>query len=107
MQHYVFGVWNDGVTGEFIAVRGDLNLHLRLQTIARNDQFKVASGVSGAGKAIQIELRIRYRRAIVLSLLYAARDFACFLSYGQLNGVALKRVLLLRVNRFKLIGLEP
>src|SRR6516164_10818203 len=107
MQHYVFGVWNDGVTGEFIAVRGNLNLHLRLQTIARNDQFKVASGVSSAGKAVQIKLRIWHGRTIAVSVLYAARDFACFFPYLQLNGVALKRVLLLLVNRFKLVGLEP
>ena len=57
----MFGVWDDSVTGEFIAVRGNLNLHLRPQTIARNKEFKVTSRVGSAGKAVQIKLGIWYR----------------------------------------------
>ena len=100
-------VWSDSVTGEFIAVRGNLNLHLRPQTIARNDEFKVASRVRSAGKAVQIKLRIWYRCAIVARVLYAARNFAYFFPYCQLNGVAFEWLLLLWVDLLELLGINP
>ena len=103
----MLGVWNDRVTGQFITVRGNLNLHLRPQTIARNDKFKVASRVGSAGKAVQIKLRIWYRCAIVARVLYAARNSAYFFPYRQLNGVAFECLLLLWVDRLELLGINP